>query len=319
MKRRQFLKAGAIVSGSLLISANKNSPQPRIKLAIVGTGWWGTQMILRAAIASDLYEVVALCDINAEALNNAADIVVRMKSHRPQLFNSYTEMYELEGLQAVAIATPTHWHALQFIAACQKGLHVFLEKPICYDIREGQAMVNAHKNAGNVVQVDFPRMMVDTNQQVKSFIESGQAGKILQVQAVINHREGPLTEKSVSSHIDFDTFCGPAPRQKFLCEGEDKPMWRGQHQFSRGILSDWGIHYIHSIRKILNLGLPDSIMAIGGITRNFTHDNPDHMDVRFEFQNLPVYWSHKTWGYTSPLPDNNYGTRRSTVQFGRIK
>jgi predicted dehydrogenase len=79
----------------------------------------------------------------------------------PSFFRITEQMYEMPGLQAVAIATPTHWHALQFIAACKKGLHVFLEKPVSYDIREGQAMLDAHRKAKNVVQVDFPRVMAD--------------------------------------------------------------------------------------------------------------------------------------------------------------
>ncbi len=76
----------------------------------------------------------------------------------------------MPGLQAVVIATPTHWHALQFIAACEKGLHVFLEKPISYDIREGQAML-------------------DVNAQVKEYIESGDDGKIHEVKA---NRPAPM-------------------------------------------------------------------------------------------------------------------------------
>ena len=84
-------------------------------------------------------------------------------------------------------------------------------------------------------------------------------------------------------------------------------MWRGQRAFSRGIHFDWGIHYIHNARQVLGLSLPDNVMSTGGITKNITYDNPDHLDVRFDFGGLPVCWSHKTWGYQSPTPDNNYG------------
>jgi hypothetical protein len=46
---------------------------------------------------------------------------------------------------------------------------------------------------------------------------------------------------------------------------------------------------------------------MGGTVRNFSHTNPDQLDVRFDFVGLPVYWSHKEWGFTSPTPDNNIG------------
>lgn len=308
MFRRDFIKSGALVAGALMTPMPLFAADEKIKLAILGTGWWGTDILLNNALASGQFEIVGLCDVNSVALKKAAGIVTQAGGKEPKLFSSYQQLYEMPGLQAVAIATPTHWHALQFIAACNKGLHVFLEKPISYDIREGQAMLAAQRKAKNVVQVDFPRVMVDTNDKVKAFIQSGGIGKIYQVQANINNPEGPVEEKPVPSTIDFETFCGPAPKVKFVCwQGADTPTWRAQHDFSRGVMADWGIHYIHNVRKVLDLGLPDDVSAVGGTVRNFTQDNPDHLDVRFNFGGLPVYWSHKAWGYTSPNPATDIG------------
>jgi hypothetical protein len=150
--------------------------------------------------------------------------------------------------------------------------------------------------------------MANTNDQVRKYIKSGEAGKIYQVLANINNPEGPLVEKEIPKTFDFNTFCGPAPLKKFLCsENGSTPDWRGQHDFSRGIMADWGIHYIHNVRKVLELGLPDNVSAIGGTTRNLTTDNPDQLDVLFNFGELPVYWSHKAWGYTSPTPEHDIG------------
>jgi len=308
MIRRDFLKTGAIAAGSLVVPVSLRANEKRIKLAILGTGWWGTEILLKNAMDSGHFEIVGLCDVDQSALNKAADVVVEAGEKKPKLYASYKGLYEIPGLQAVAIATPTHWHALQFIDACERGLHVFLEKPISYDIREGQAMMAAHKKINNVVQVDFPRVMTSTNDLVKAYIDSGEAGKIRQVQANINSGGGNLVEKEIPETIDFETFCGPAPKSKFLCSPKgNKPQWRNQQNFNRGIMFDWGIHYIHNVRKVLDLDLPDSVSAIGGITRNFTIDNPDHLDARFEFDGLPVYWSHKEWGHVSPNPDHNIG------------
>jgi predicted dehydrogenase len=309
MIRREFIKASAIVAGSLMAPISLKAQEGKIKLGIVGTGWWGTDVLLVGAMSSGRYEIVGLCDVNEKALNNAADKVISTGEKKPQLFSSYKELYEIPGLEAVAISTPTHWHALMFIDACNKGLDVFLEKPVSYDIYEGKAMLNAHKKANNVVQVDFPRIMADTNDRVKAFIESGEAGTIRQIKANINTGGGAtLVEKEIPVTFDFETFCGPAPKTKFLCgPNADTPNWRAQHVFNRGIMFDWGIHYIHNVRQVMELGLPDQVSAIGGITKNFTVDNPDYLDVLFDFDGLPVYWSHKEWGFTSPVPDNNIG------------
>lgn len=308
MDRRKFLKSGTILGSSFVLPFSFPAAAEKIKIAVLGTGWWSTDFLLPNLMATGHFEVTALCDIHSGSLKNASDIVVKQGDNQPKLFSDYREMYKLPGLQAVVIATPTHWHALQFIDACNAGLHVFLEKPISYDIREGQAMVNAWQKANNVVQVDFPRVTLNLNEQIRTFIENGEAGKILQVQANIHSTDGFLVEKPIPETIDFEKFCGPAPLTRYLCSGNsDKPNWRGQYVFSRGILADWGIHYIHNVRKILNLDLPDSVTASGGITKNFTQDNPDYLDVHFNFNGLPVHWSHKSYGYTAPNPDHNIG------------
>jgi predicted dehydrogenase len=168
MNRRDFIKAGAVATGTVLTSFPLTAKQDRIKLAILGTGNWGTNVILKGAMASEKFDVIALCDVNTIALHHASSVAAGLGASHLQLFSDYRRMYEMKGLQAVAIATPTHWHALQFIAACANGLHVFLEKPISYDIREGQAMLEAHLQAKNIVQVDFPRVMTDINSTIKS-------------------------------------------------------------------------------------------------------------------------------------------------------
>lgn len=150
--------------------------------------------------------------------------------------------------------------------------------------------------------------MGETNGKIRELIKSGELGKIYQVQANINVPEGTVVEKPIPEGFDFETFCGPAPRSGFLCDPDaSKPDWRAIYNFNRGILFDWGIHYIHNIRRVMNLGLPNTVSAIGGKSRNKNGDHPDHLDVRFEFDGLPVYWSHKTWGHASPMPDNNIG------------
>ena len=176
MKRREFIKASAIAAGALTTPVPLFINREKIKLAILGTGWWGTDVLLPNAMASGQFEIIGLCDVDSGALRRTADSVEKASGKKPRLFADYKEMYEMPGLQAVAIATPTHWHALQFIDACRKGLHVFLEKPVSYDIAEGMAMLDAKRKASIVVQVDFPRTMVDTNDKVKAFIQSGEIG-----------------------------------------------------------------------------------------------------------------------------------------------
>ena len=163
MERRNFIRTSAVVAGAMTAPLPLFASQSRIKLGILGTGWWGTDVLLPNAIASGQFEIVALCDVDSRALNRAREALIEAGGSTPGLYADYRDMYENSGIQAVAIATPTHWHALQFIDACRKGIHVFLEKPVSYDIAEGLAMLEAKQKTNVVVQVDFPRVMVDTN------------------------------------------------------------------------------------------------------------------------------------------------------------
>ena len=308
MKRRNFLKLSAFAAGAIMMPFGARAGEEKVKLAILGTGWWGREFLLKSALSSGRFEIIALCDVNQLALQKAYDMVVNSGHPKPKMFSSFQAMYDMPGLKAVAIATPTHWHALQFIAACERGLDVFLEKPVSYDILEGQKMLEAHQKAKNIVTVDFPRVKFDTNNQVKAYINSGAAGEILQVKANINWNEGSVVEGSIPNTLNYEAFCGPAPKSKYVTSpGGDSWAWRGQNAFSRGILADWGIHYIHNIRKVLDLDLPDKVTALGGTVKNFSQDNPDYLDVTYDFSGKPVHWSHKAWGYTSDRPETNLG------------
>ena len=91
MIRREFIKTSAIAASSLVIPVSLNASQEKIKLAILGTGWWGTDVLLNFALKSGHFDIVGLCDVNTVALNNAADVVVKAGEKKPELFSSYKD------------------------------------------------------------------------------------------------------------------------------------------------------------------------------------------------------------------------------------
>ncbi|NND06068.1 MAG: Gfo/Idh/MocA family oxidoreductase [Saprospiraceae bacterium] len=308
MERRSFLKSSSLATAALFSPSAILNQEEKIKLGVVGVGWWANDFLIPFAQASGHFEVIGICDVDAEALETTTAKVIEGGGLSPKAFASYQDMYEMPGIEAIAIATPTHWHALQFIAACEKGLDVWLEKPISYDIREAQAMLDAHTKANNTVNVDFPRLYGPLNTEIKDFIHSGQAGEICQISFNIHNTEGYPKTAEIPPHLDYEKFCGPAPMTPYRPSWRgSSPAWRAQHDFSRGILADWGIHYLQNIRSVMDWDFPDRISAIGGITRKDGRENPDHLTVNFDFDGLPVQWTQKTFGYTPPLPHTKIG------------
>ncbi|REL39314.1 gfo/Idh/MocA family oxidoreductase [Rhodohalobacter sp. SW132] len=310
MKRRTFLKKSALgaaaMAGSFYMPAF--GKQQKIKVGLIGAGWYG-MVISEAALDVGGVEIVAVCDVDTEHLNNSASRLDELQGSRPQTFADYRDLLEVDGLEAVFIATPPQWHALQFIDACEKGLDIFLEKPLSYDPMEGVAMVEAAEKADNIVAIGFQRRHSAAFKHAQQFIQDGKAGEIHKVVAQIHYRAnaGDTTIQDPPESLDWDAWCGPAPKLSY------RPSighfnWRLEKEYGNGHLSDWGIHHIDIIRRTLGLSIPDRIHATGGIyALKDQITTPDTLNATMQFGDLPVVWQHRMWGSLEENPDYNNG------------
>lgn len=144
LNRRTFLGsaiAGALAGPTLALRAGgEPTVPPNLKLGLIGCGWYG-MVDVQAAFKVGGVEVIAICDVDSQHTEECADKIERLQGKRPRTFKRYEDLLEVQELEGLIIATPPHWHALQFSAALERGLDVYCEKPLAYDIREGQAMV----------------------------------------------------------------------------------------------------------------------------------------------------------------------------------
>ena len=199
------------------------------------------------------------------------------------------------------IATPPHWHALPFLAAVAKNLDIYCEKPLAYDIREGRAMVDAAQKKNLIVQIGFQRRQSPAIQQVREYIQQGNLGRIVQVDAQIHYTAGMRDAKPQDppASLDWDLWCGPAPKIPYSPQ-VGHFAWRLEKTTGHGHLVDWGIHLIDAVRYILGETTPRSVQASGGIY--YFKDQittPDILTVHFDFATCPVFWRHRIWGARS--------------------
>ena len=87
--------------------------------------------------------ISTLCDIDQRLLPAAVAEVEKLTGYRPATTSEYRKVLEDPDIDAVSIATPNHWHALQTIWACQAGKDVYVEKPVSHNVSEGRRMVEA--------------------------------------------------------------------------------------------------------------------------------------------------------------------------------
>src|SRR4030095_4208292 len=88
----------------------------RYRTALVGTGWWGMN-ILGEAVASNECEVVALCDVDDNQHKIALEKLSAKTSDQPKHYRDFRELLEKEKPEICIVGTPDHWHPLVMIAA----------------------------------------------------------------------------------------------------------------------------------------------------------------------------------------------------------
>src|SRR3989440_508556 len=160
MNRRKFFQVSA-AGVALSAMANKGAEiadQKPKRVGLIGSGWYGKNDLFRLIQVAPV-EVVSLCDVDRNMLNEAAEMVAgRQRSKRkPRLYGDYRAMLKEKDLDLVLVGTPDHWHPLPMIAAVEAGAHVYVQKPISVDVVEGQAMVAAARRHRKVVQVGTQR------------------------------------------------------------------------------------------------------------------------------------------------------------------
>jgi predicted dehydrogenase len=310
MKRREFIEMSAI--GSAALASSVYIPRPlqdrRLNIGLVGAGWYG-MVITTAAVKAGGVEVKAVCDVDSDHLKSSADEIEKLQGKRPKTFKYYKDLLDQKDLDVIFIGTMPHWHALQFIAACEKNLHIYCEKPLSYDVMEGLAMVNAWKKAGNIVQVGFQRRQSQAFTKAKELIENGSIGNINQILAQINYNPGPQDTKiqDPPASLDWEEWCGPAPKLDYRPSIGHK-SWRLEKEYGNGHLVDWGIHHIDIIRKIMGEDMPYEFSVNGGLfALKGQITTPDTLNAVMKFKKAPVIWQHRLWGNGDVTREFNNG------------
>jgi predicted dehydrogenase len=308
VSRRQFLNtavgATAALSGLLHGTHAFAQEEKPLKVGVIGCGWYG-MVDAQAALKVGGVEIVALCDVDEQNLQNSARQVETRQGKRPAMFKDYRELLALEGLQAVIIATPPQWHALPFLAALDRGLDIYAEKPLAYDIREGQAMLAAAGKSKQIIQFGFQRRQSQAIRDARDYVQQGQLGRIMQVEVQI-HYNAEIRDTTIQdppASLDWDLWCGPAPKLPY-CPNIGHFAWRLEKAYGNGHLVDWGIHLIDAARWILNETMPKTVQASGGIyvLKNKV-TTPDILHALFEFDTCPVTWQHRMWGAREIRPE----------------
>jgi predicted dehydrogenase len=306
LPRRQFLRRTALAGASLAAAPyflRGADATKKYRTTLIGCGWWGKN-ILKEAIASGRVQVVGLCDVHENVRDVAAEQVTDLNGDKPKTYNDYRELLEKEKPEIVLIATPDHWHALQTIAAIRAGAHVFVEKPTGHTVNESRAMLKAARASGRVVQVGLHRRIGPHHVSAMSFLKSGAVGDVGMVRLFAHGgggRERPQANSEAPEGMDWDLWCGPAPKRPFN-QKLHPGGWRNFLDYGNGQLGDWGVHWLDQVLWWSEEKYPKRIFCSGGRPiagpavlndKEQTSDAPDHQVAVYDFESFTCVWEHR--------------------------
>lgn len=266
MNRKDFLRTSALATGAVLARPFITfSQQTKYKTALIGSGWWGTN-ILREAIRAGESQVVALCDVDERQLKKCAEEVGELCSDKPKLYQDYKELLAKEKPEIVICTTPDHWHALVAIDAMKAGANVYLEKPISHTLNEGKAILATARKTGKVCIVGFHRRYSPHNVSGREFLRSGKAGKIGMVRAFVHYGGGEgqmIPTEEPPKELDWNKYCGPSDLISYNKNIHPR-NWRQYMNFGNGQIADWGVHWFDQILWIMEEKAPKKVFSAGG-------------------------------------------------------
>ena len=265
----------------------------RINVGFIGLGGMGTGR-LRQFMSHPDVNVAALCDVDAEHLDEAAALVEKERGAKPLTVRDFRRVLDRKDVDAVMIATPDHWHALPTIQACQAGKDVFVEKPLCHSLDEGRAIAAAARRYNRVTQLgnhihnDFPNY-----RRVVELVRSGILGDVHRVYCWVRGNVkgvGRLPDAPPPASLDYDLWLGPAPRRPYNPTRSHR-SFRYFWDYSGGAFIDFWCHITDVVYWALDLKAPKSVSAVGGRYLDDNAETPNIMEAVYEYPGLVLSWN----------------------------
>src|SRR4051812_26478488 len=259
--RRFFLGAATAAAATRVWGAND-----RINIAIIGLGGRGSAH-LREYLRIPDARVAALCDVDQAAREKAQAAVVRTGAEKPPDFDDMRKVFEKQEVQAVSIATPNHWHALAAMWAMRAGKDVYGEKPACYNIYEGQKMLEVARSTKRMLQIGSQHRSTPFKMRAMEMLHGGLIGDIYLSKGLCFKRRasiGHQPDSPTPPGVNWDLFLGPAPMRPFNAL-RFKYNWHWFWDTGNGDIGNQGVHEMGIARWALkDPQWPDTAHSQGG-------------------------------------------------------
>lgn len=275
--RRGFIRAAAAATAAVpaIVPASafgrqRTAPSERIGLAFIGLGVMNRGH-LNGFLGQNDVQVLAVCDVDQTRREHAKQRVdeaygKNRKCGESPVCDAYVDFRDIlarEDVDAVVIATPDHWHAIQVIEAAKAGKDIYCEKPLSLTIREAQRMIEVVRERKRVFQTGSQQRSEFGGKfrQACELVRSGRVGRVLTIHVGVGGPSRPcdLPEEAMEPGLDWDRWLGPAPTRPYNSvlspRGVHKhfPAWRAYQEYSGGGMTDMGAHHFDIAQWALDM------------------------------------------------------------------
>jgi predicted dehydrogenase len=299
LARREFLKKSAastagVVAGAPAIAKNlaTQSPNDTINVAVIGirsrgftyNGGGHCLNLLKVPKV----RIAKVCDVDARLFPQMLPELEKMTGHKVGTEIDFRRILDDKSIDAVSIASPDHWHALQTIWACQAGKDVYVEKPVCYTLEEGRRMVQAARKFNRVVQVGTQSRSSPVVHEAVKLIREGVIGEVNMAKGfVYRYRDniGHKENSPIPEGVNWDLFLGPAPYRPFN-ENRFHYQWHWVWDTSTTEFGNNGTHQVDRIRMAMDKRVhPVKIHCAGNLynRRGSDQEVPNFQLATFEY------------------------------------
>jgi predicted dehydrogenase len=218
-----------------------------LKVGIIGGGFYAAAALIPGLRATGRAEVVAVARRHGERL-----ALIQKELQIPQGFADWRVMLEAVELDAVVVCIPNAYHAEAAITALQRGLHVFVEKPLALTHLESQSIIAAAEQANRIVTVGYNTRGMGSWRKVRQLLTEGAIGQLRQINALCaldgrllwqNGSVDPALEGFMASSPLFDALLGDALRPR---------TWRSNYEISGGMFVEVGTHLLDLLLWLAN-------------------------------------------------------------------
>jgi len=307
MDRKTFIRSAAagatafsILPRHVLGGQGFLAPSDRINLGYIGTGKQVYHLLKSIGKVPETM-VVAACDVDSKKLTKfvveAGKVNAEKANHVVQGYDDYRELLARKDVDAVVVATPDHWHALNTIDAAKAGKDIYCEKPLALTIDEGRAMVSAVRKYKRVLQTGSMQRSSYNFRQAANLVRNGYIGDVREINVSVGEpvKQCDLPAMPIPDYLDWNRWVGPSlyrgyhPILSPPIEDNKWAWWRGYRGFGGGYITDWGAHMFDIVQWALDMD------ASGPVSFNPPHV-PAAVDGLYFAYGNGVRVNHKPWG-----------------------